>query len=290
MTAVTVPWTLDAVDTGEVVLDVATAGPEDGPPVVLLHGFPESRREWEPLAPYLVAAGLRVIAPDQRGYSATARLPEKSAYRLERLVGDVVGLLDALDLESAHLVGHDWGAMVAWCVAASHPGRVRTLTAVSVPHPQAFAWARTSDVDQQQRSLYIDFFAMEGKAERLLLEDGARRLRAMYGGVVPDDLVDHHVSVLEQPGALTSALSWYRATPLHVFEHVPPVTVPTTYVWGDADTALGRAGAERCADWVTGPYRFVELPGTSHWVPEEEPEHLAREVLAQVRGAGEEVR
>lgn len=273
-------WTLDRVDTGEVVLEVATAGPADGPPVVLLHGFPETHREWDLVAPYLLDAGKRVVAPDQRGYCATARPAEKAAYHLDRLVADVVGLLDAMGLPSAHLVGHDWGAMVAWCVAARHPDRVDALTAVSVPHPAAFAWARRHDAEQQQGSAYIGLFAQEGKAEQLLLEDGARRLRAMYTGAVPDNLVDHHVTVLSEQGAMTAALSWYRATPLSVYEEVPAVTVPTTYVWGADDNALGRAGAERCGAWVTGDYRFVELPGVGHWIPEADPERVAEEVLA----------
>jgi pimeloyl-ACP methyl ester carboxylesterase len=270
------------VDVGEVVLDVVVEGDPEAPPIVLLHGFPETSAEWRLVTPHLVEAGFRVVAPDQRGYSAGARPAGSAAYAIDRLVADVVGLLDGLGLASAHLVGHDWGAMVAWCVAARHPERTRTLTAVSVPHPRAFAAARRSDADQQQRSAYIGFLAQRGKAERLLLEDGGRRLRAMYAGAVPDDLADHHLSVLTEPEALTAALEWYRATPLSGYEEVPAVTVPTTYVWGTGDAALGRAGAEGCGAHVDAAYRFVELEGASHWIPEECPERLAAEVLATV--------
>lgn len=275
-----------SLDVGEVVLDASLAGDPEAPPVVLLHGFPETSAQWRPVTPLLTRAGFRVVAPDQRGYSAGARPSGTAPYRLDRLVADVLGMLDALGLDSAHLVGHDWGSVVAWCTAARHPERVRTLTAVSVPHPRAFAWARRTDPDQQRRSSYIDLIAQRGKAERVLLADGARRLRAMYGPAVPRDLVEHHVAVLGQPEALTAAMAWYRATPLAAYEEVPDVSVPTTYVWGTDDVGLGRAGAERCRDHVVGDYRFVELEGVGHWVPEEQPERLAEEILRRAE-AGE---
>lgn len=274
----------DRVRLGELTFDVTVAGPDDGTPILLLHGFPESSASWRPVTPRLVRAGLRVIAPNQRGYSPDARPERVDEYRFDRLVGDVVGLLDAYDIESAHLVGHDWGAAVAWQVAGGHPERIRSLTAVSVPHPAAFGWALREDADQQRRSGYIGLLRQEGKAEAVLLEDDSRRLRAMFGDGNDSELVEEHVRLLSQPGALTAAMNWYRAM-TRAFGDLPPVRVPTTYVWSTADPALGPAAAKRCAEFVDAPYRFVVLDGASHWIPEEHPDALADAILARVAQA-----
>lgn len=274
----------DRVRLGELTFDVTVAGPDDGTPILLLHGFPESSASWRPVTPRLVRAGLRVIAPNQRGYSPDARPERVDEYRFDRLVGDVVGLLDAYDIESAHLVGHDWGAAVAWQVAGGHPERIRSLTAVSVPHPAAFGWALREDADQQRRSGYIGLLCQEGKAEAVLLEDDSRRLRAMFGDGNDPELVEEHVRLLSQPGALTAAMNWYRAM-TRAFGDLPPVRVPTTYVWSTADPALGPAAAKRCAEFVDASYRFVVLDGASHWIPEEHPDALADAILARVAQA-----
>lgn len=268
-----------AITVAGLAFDVRLAGPTDGRPVLLLHGFPQTSRCWDPLAARLTGTGLRTVAPDQRGYSPGARPTEVSAYRLDLLVDDVLGLLDALRLPAADVVGHDWGAVVAWVLAARHPDRVRTLTAVSVPHPGAFGWARAHDSDQQARSAYIRLFRAEGKAERVLLEDGARRLREMFGDV-DRAAVDDYLRAMTEPGALTAALCWYRA--MTDMTEVPPVSVPTTYVWSSGDIAVGRVAAERCARHVTGPYRMVELPGVSHWIPDQAPDALAEAVLDRI--------
>lgn len=277
------PDLLDArpVRLGGQVLDVATHGPADGPVVLMLHGFPASRATFAPVAPLLGAAGARVVVPDLRGYSPGARPADPAAYRIERLVEDVVGLVDALGVTSVHLVGHDWGAALAWAVAAWHPDRLRSLTALSVPHPRALAWARAHDADQQEGSAYVDLLRLPGKAERVLLEDDARRLRAMFSPQVDPRLVERHVRLLQQPGALTGALGWYRSQDT-VLDRLDPVEVPVTFVWGSEDPALRRAGAERCGDFVTGPFRFVELAGADHWIPELHPDAVAEAVLRHV--------
>ncbi|MGZ5374294.1 MAG: alpha/beta fold hydrolase [Aeromicrobium sp.] len=273
--------TQSAVSVGALTFDVWTAGPDDGEPVVLLHGFPQSATGWSLVAPTLADAGLRVIAPNQRGYSPGARPDEVSDYTTDALVGDVIGLLDELGIDSAHVVGHDWGAAVAWTLAARHPDRVKTLTAVSVPHLAAYGKALREDHDQQQRGSYIGFLRLPGKAEDLLLENDAARLSAMYGDAVPADQAAEHVRILSEPGALTAALNWYRAMTAELGE-LPSVKVPTTYVWSDSDTAIGRRGAEDCGAFVDAPYEFVELAGVSHWIPEEAPEALASAILKRV--------
>ena len=271
----------ESVAIGDLTFDVWIDGPAEGEPVVLLHGFPQSAAGWSLVTPYLVEAGLRVIAPNQRGYSPGARPLEVSAYGIDKLVGDVIGMLDALDIDSAHVVGHDWGAAVAWPLAVHHPDRLRSLTTASMPHPAAFGQALREDADQQQRASYIGLLRRPGKAEDLLLEDDARRLRAMFGGAVPADQVEAHLGVLTRPEALTAALNWYRAMTADLGE-LPAVKVPTTYVWSDQDTAMGRSGAENTGNFVDAPYEFVELAGISHWIPEEAPEQLANAVLARI--------
>ena len=267
------------VDVGDLVFDVRTDGPEDGRPVLLLHGFPETSLCWSAVAPRLAEAGLRTYAPDQLGYSPGARPDGTGDYALPALAQVTADLLTALDVPAADVVGHDWGANVAWALAGWHPDRVRTLTAVSVPHPTAYTLAYRADPEQKERSAYIKLFWQAGKAERVLLEDDGRRLRRLLDGVHPE-AVDAYVAQLSAPGALTAALQWYRAmtsgTP------VDPVAAPTTYVWSDGDVAVGRTAAEACADQVTGDYRFVELAGVSHWIPEQAPEALTAAVLDRI--------
>jgi pimeloyl-ACP methyl ester carboxylesterase len=266
------------VEANGLTFDVLVDGPEGGEPVLLLHGFPANNRSWDAVVARLAAAGRRTYAPNQRGYSPGARPEGVAAYAMANVVADTVGLLDALDLSTVDLVGHDWGALAAWHTVARHPDRVRSLTAVSVPHPIAFAWARQNDPDQQQRSRYIDLFVQEGKAERVLLDDGARRLRDMLAPL-PPETVDCYADLMTEPYALTGALNWYRAISRADMDGLGAVTVPTTFIWGPEDLAIGRAGAEKCAGYVAGPYSFVELPGIGHWVPETAPDAVADGVL-----------
>lgn len=271
------------MDVGELTFDVALDGPAGGAPVLLLHGFPESYDAWRTVARTLTVADLRVIAPDQRGYSPGARPDTVESYRLAELVGDALGILDARGARSAHVVGHDWGASVAWALAARYPERVRTLTAVSVPHLAAFGAALTGDADQQERSEYIGKFREPGRTESALLADGGKRFRELFGGQVPEEVIDAHWKRLGSRGGLTAALNWYRAMTADMSE-LPAVTVPTTYVWSNGDEALGRVGAEACGEYVTDDYRFVELDGVSHWVPGEAPGRLAHEILRRALG------
>ncbi|GAB3199532.1 alpha/beta hydrolase [Geodermatophilus arenarius] len=268
------------VDVGDLTFDVRADGPGDGRPVVLLHGFPETSASWAAVTPRLAEAGLRTYAVDQLGYSPGARPLDVDSYALPNLVQVTADLMTAMDVPVADVVGHDWGANVAWALAGWHPDRVRSLTAVSVPHPTAFTAAYRSDPEQKERSSYIRLFWQEGKAEEVLLADGARRLRRMYGDAVAPEAVDEYVAVLSAPGALTAALNWYRA--MSSSTPVDDVTVPTTFVWSDADIAIGRIAAEGCGSFVAGDYRFVELPGVSHWIPEQAPDQLAAAILDRI--------
>ncbi|MEU5905267.1 alpha/beta fold hydrolase [Micromonospora sp. NPDC047467] len=272
------------VDARGLTFEVRTGGPTDGAPVLLLHGFPQHSGEWDEVVPALHTAGLRTYALDQRGYSPGARPEAVAAYRIPELVADAVAVLDVLGLDAVHLVGHDWGAIVAWALAAGHPERVRTLTAVSVPHPAAMAHALANDTEQKARSSYIALFRKPGKAEKVLLAFNATALRKMLGGVGDGSQVDRYAGPMREPGALTAALNWYRAMSRADLAAVGPVAVPTTYVWSDRDIAIGRSAAEACAPNVSGDYRFVPLPGVTHWIPDAAPGPLAEAILARVAG------
>ncbi len=282
------PRELLRIDVGDLTFDVRADGPVDGRPVLLLHGFPETAASWSAVTPLLAEANLRTYAPDQLGYSPGARPDEVGAYSAQNLAQVTCDLMTALGLPRADVVGHDWGANVAWSLAAWHSDRVRSLTAVSVPHPAAYTAAFRADPEQKERSGYIRLFWQEGKAEEVLLADDARRLRRMLSGGdggtgVPAEAIDEYVAVLSAPGALTAALNWYRA--MSSGNRVDPVEVPTTYVWSDGDVAIGRTAAEACANYVTGDYRFVELPAVTHWIPEQAPEELASAILDRIATA-----
>ncbi len=270
------------IPVGDLVFDAYAFGEPDGELVLLLHGFPQSGWEWRHVWPGLVEAGYRVVAPDQRGYSPGARPEGVPAYAMSELVADAVGMLDALGVERAHVVGHDWGAAVGWQVAARHPDRVRTLTAVSVPHPVAFSEALAGDADQRRRSQYMRVFQGEG-VEQALLGDGEDGLRAFFAGAEDSADVDRYVEAMQEPGRLTAGLNWYRAASRASVDGFPPVTVPTMYVWSDGDLALGRTAAEATALHVAGPYTFVELEGVTHWVPEEAAEDLTALLLEHLQ-------
>jgi pimeloyl-ACP methyl ester carboxylesterase len=269
-------WRVRGVPVSGLVFDLAEQGPADGRPVLLLHGFPQTHRAFDAVAARLLAGRTppRLLAPDQRGYSPGARPADPAAYALPALAADVLGLLDAAGVEHADVVGHDWGAMVGWYLAAQHPDRVRTLTAVSVPHPAALAEAIGRSAAQRKMSEYIRLFRDPEKASRVLLEDDARRLRALYRPL-PEAAAAPHLAALSDPAALTAALRWYQAAKFSAGADVPTVEVPVTYVWSTADAAIGRVAAESCVEHVAGPYRFVELEGVSHWIPDEAPDELA---------------
>jgi pimeloyl-ACP methyl ester carboxylesterase len=275
---------VDSFTRSGLTFDVRDAGPADGEPVVLLHGFPQHAGSWDRVVPGLHGAGLRTLAPDQRGYSPAARPRGRRAYVVRELVDDVRALLDTAGLERAHVVGHDWGAMVAWALAAWHPERVSSLTAVSVPHPAAFTRSFLTST-QGLRSAYMAFFQLPGVPEALLTRGNGAFLRdTLVRAGLPRADAEDTVARLRPAGALTAALNWYRALPLGASDPVGRVRVRTLHVWSDRDGFLGQAGTEATAQYVTGPYRLEVLPGVPHWVPETAGDRLAELVTAHVRG------
>jgi len=258
--------------------DVSDGGPASGTPVVLLHGFPQDSSCWSGVASRLQSAGLRTLAPDQRGYSPGARPSSPGAYRLRRVVDDVIALLDAAGLDKAHVVGHDWGGAAAWGVAGWYPERTASLTVVSTPHPAAMATALRSP-EQLGRSWYMAVFMLPVLPEVALRQIATPMLRRSG---LPEDAAAHYTERLREPGAATGMLNWYRALPRSLGDVVPPSTVPTTYVWGRADPALGPHAARLTAGQVQASYTFLDVPG-GHWLPERQPDTVADAVLAQVR-------
>jgi len=274
---------MDSFRRDGLTFDVVDGGPADGEPVVLLHGFPQDSSAFDRLSPVLHSAGLRTLAPDQRGYSPGARPAGRGAYRLRETVEDVLALLESAGLPSAHVVGHDWGGIVGWALAAWHPWRVRTLTALSVPHPAAMAQAMVHS-DQALRSAYIGFFQLPLVPEGVLLAGGGTVLRRMLShGGLPEELVDRYVARMREPGALTAALNWYRAMPLAARTPVGKVRVPTLHVWGAQDAFLGRAATEICSQFVAAPYTLEELEDVDHWIPELAAERTGELITAHIR-------
>jgi pimeloyl-ACP methyl ester carboxylesterase len=271
---------LDALrlDVRGFAFDGIAAGPADGPLVLLLHGWPQFADSWSSVATGLGAAGYRAVAIDQRGYSSGARPLEVSAYAIDELTADVAAFADALSRERFHLVGHDWGGIVGWAFAAAHPERLASFVSLATPHPTALVRARATDSDQQAKTAYVDFFRLPGGvAEKTLLAGDGAKLRAIYGGIVAPDEVESNLRRLSGPGALTAVLNWYRAFGFD--ESVGTTTVPTRYIWGDKDLALGERAARATVDFVLGPYRFDVFEGVSHWIVDEVPDRA----LAAVR-------
>jgi pimeloyl-ACP methyl ester carboxylesterase len=255
--------------------EVTDLGPTDGRTVILLHGFPEDRHCWDPLAGSLVGAGCHVLAPDQRGYSPHARPSGRRAYTLDRLAADVLALANTAGVGRFDLVGHDWGASLAWYLAGTHPDRVRTLTALSVPHSRAFAEALTRS-SQALHSWYILALQIPKVPELVMGRAGVDRFadQLARSGLNPDT-ARHYAARVGQAGAMTGPINWYRALPFEVRHQLGPITPPTLFVWGARDQFVTRTAAARCIRHVSGPYRFVALPDGTHWLPSDFASELA---------------
>jgi pimeloyl-ACP methyl ester carboxylesterase len=259
------------VPVGEVTLEVEDRG--SGSPVVLLHGWPDAGRLWRHQVDALGGAGFRTVVPDLRGFGASDKPEGVESYGLPVLVADVLGLLNRLEVERAHVVGHDWGAALAWVVATLAPDRVESLVALSVGHPGSFGGAGLA---QREKSWYMLLFQFEGVAEEWLSKDDWRNLREWSGH--PD--LEAVVADLSRPGALTAGLNWYRANlppeslvadPLEL----PPVQVPTMGVWSTGDMALTEQSMTGSEAFVAdGRWRYERIEGAGHWMQLDAPDRV----------------
>jgi pimeloyl-ACP methyl ester carboxylesterase len=262
------------------------AGPADGPLVLLLHGFPESRHSWRTALPALADAGYRAIAPDQRGYSPGARPDpgDLANYAFDKLVNDAIEIVAAAGHEGRrfHLVGHDWGGQVSWGVAGAHPERLASLTILSRPHPRSFRRALLKeDGDQKHRSRHHRAF-LDAETGKMLLADNARRLRdGLFGQGVPATALEEHLSVLGNPAAIEAALAWYRAN-VGLAADIGTIEVPTLYIWGDVDATVGPDAAHGTGEFIAAVYAMEVLPGVGHFVMDQAPARATELMLAHM--------
>jgi pimeloyl-ACP methyl ester carboxylesterase len=260
------------VDSAGVGIEYEVTG--EGAPVVLLHGFPDTGRLWRHQAPALADAGLRVIVPDMRGYGRSDKPSEVEAYGLQALAGDVLAVMDAEGVERAHIVGHDWGAAVAWVIGAVLGDRVDRLVALSVGHPATF---RAAGFEQYEKSWYMLLFQFAGIAEQWLSADGWENFRAWSRH--PD--ADAVISELEQNGSLTPGLNYYRANiPPEAWlsrgRELPLIQSPVMGVWSTGDIALTERQMTSSSQSVAGPWRYERLEGPGHWMQLDAPGELSR--------------
>jgi pimeloyl-ACP methyl ester carboxylesterase len=255
------------LDVGDVTLKVRDHG--TGEPVVLLHGWPDDGDLWRHQTAALHAGGYRTIAPDLRGFGRSSRPVDVEAYTAPCMVGDVVGMLDRLGVGRAHLVGHDWGAAIAWMTAALAPDRVHTVTALSVGHPASF---RAAGWAQREKSWYMLLFQFPGVAEEWLRANDFRNLRDWSGH--PD--IEPVLARLSEPDALTASLGLYRAIlpPAALIASppaLPPIAASVMGVWSSGDLALTEAQMTSSAEQISGPWRYERLAGVGHWMQLEAP-------------------
>jgi pimeloyl-ACP methyl ester carboxylesterase len=270
-----------------VTLNVASAGPEDGEPIIFLHGFPESHRTWRHQMDGL-ADRYRVFAPDQRGFAASDRPQGAENYETDRIVADVMALADALGLDHFTLAGHDWGGAVAWTAALTHPFRVERLIIVNAPHPLVFQKSLIDHPAQREASQYISFFrspVAEAAITGMGLENFLDKVMLSHADStkLPAEERNHYLDDWSQPGVLTTMLNWYRASkitvpapdeeataPLWTHAPFPKLRMPTLVVWGLKDSALLPVQIEGLPELIED-LRLVTSPTAGHFITWEEP-------------------
>ena len=250
-----------------------------GTPVVFLHGFPDTSALWRHQVAALTGAGFRTIAPDMRGRGRSDRPPEVADYALTKMVADVTGIMDALGVQRAHVVGHDWGAAVAWLVAMLAPTRVDHLVVISVGAPGA---AGPPTLEALQKGWYRILFDIPGVAEEVIQRDDWYLMRVLLEG--SGENFETYIANFSEPGALTAGLNWYRANVpvqrlLGPAPALPPVAAPTMGVFGTADVALTEDAMVKSASKVSGPWRYERLEGIGHFIPLDAADQLNKLLL-----------
>ncbi len=267
------PITFDTVDLPGCRLHLAEAGPADGPPVILLHGFPEFWFGWRHQIPALAAAGLHLLVPDQRGYNLSGKPAGLAPYHLDRLAADVLALADARGIGRFRLVGHDWGGLVAWWLASHHPERLERLAILDAPHPGIVDAYVRRHPGQWLRSWYVGFFQLPRLPEAYLLARGGAPLRRALvrtsaPGTFDEAELARYARAWAQPGAMTAMLGWYRALMRLPRRPAPRVEAPTLVLWGRRDHAL-QPGLAEASLALCARGRLLALPEAGHWLQHE---------------------
>jgi pimeloyl-ACP methyl ester carboxylesterase len=291
MPSLSIPTRRRFVQSGDVWLHVVEAGPTDGDPVVLLHGFPEFWYGWRQQIPALAEAGYRVVVPDQRGYHRSDAPPEISAYDLPHLVNDVRAVIGSTGSNRAHVIGHDWGAAVAWALAAWHPEAVRRLAILNVPHLDVFRRTLRSSPAQLLRSVYILLFQIPRLPEWLLSRaDHVLLTRLLTASGRRDTFAAEDLEVYRsawrRPGRLRGMLNWYRAAARRAVSGASPlgrIDPPTLVLWGVHDVALSASMARPSAD-LCRDGRLETIDGATHWVQHDAPDRVNRLLLEHLGG------
>ncbi|WP_394837093.1 alpha/beta hydrolase [Pendulispora rubella] len=268
-----------------VTLSVTSKG--DGPPIVLLHGFPQNSYTWRKNLPTLADAGFRVIAPDMRGYGQSDKPQAVADYKTEHLVADVRALVHALGYERVHLVGHDWGGVVAFHVTAAHPELVERLVILNGPHPNVFRKSLFRSQAQRIRAWYVFLFQLPFLPERMLARKGtlARMLRLYGPGVFSKEDLATYTDAVRKPGAARCMVNYYRAASRWHHE-IPVITRPTLVLWGEKDLALHPSQVDGLEKHVTD-LTVKRFPDATHWLNEEKPVEVHEEIVRFLRAAGE---
>jgi len=268
------------IETNGLKLHVAQTGPKSGIPVVLLHGFPEFWYGWRKQIPALVEAGCRVIVPDQRGYNLSDKPKGIKDYRVDELVKDIIGLIDALEYEKVNLVGHDWGAVVAWMLANQHPERLHRLSIMNVPHPAVMRRFLTRDIEQIRRSWYVFLFQLPWLPEMgMRRNDWRGAVSALRGSgkihTFTNQDIEKYKEAWSQPGAMTSMINWYRAAMRFQPKMINDsrIKVPTLMMWGMKDFALSHRMARPSMDYVDEG-NLILFPDATHWVQHDAAEEV----------------
>lgn len=271
------------------MLRIVNAGPPDGPPIILLHGFPEFWWGWRHQMAPLADAGFRVCVPDQRGYASSDAPSGVAAYQLDVLIADVLAIADAHGADRFHLVGHDWGGIIAWAVAARHGSRIERLSILNAPHLDIVSSVLRKHPSQAARSSYVAFFQLSGIAEALLrMRDFALLKRMMQGTALASTFTDEDLATYAQawaqPGRLSAMLNYYRALVRRQREPLGRVGPPTQILWGMKDTALSFPLAEASlAQCERGA--LTSFPGSSHWLQHDEASPIATALIKFHKGA-----
>ena len=269
-----------AFNNGDVSLHAVAAGPEDGPVVVLLHGFPEFWYSWHRQIEPLAVAGFRVIVPDQRGYNLSSKPVGVSLYAMPELVSDVIAMADQLGQEKIFLAGHDWGAAVAWSAALLHPQRIAKLIVLNVPHPSVMRKFLSTRPRQFLRSWYMFFFQLPWLPEALFsafnFRAGSRSLlRSSRAGTFSAEDLGQYRAAWSQPGALTAMINWYRALfRIRIKLQNKTVRVPTRILWGERDDFLLTEMAHESLRYCTSADLFT-FANATHWLQHEEPARVS---------------